>query len=141
MDYKKMYMLSKDAKLIRQEVFVDEQHFENEFDTIDDLDTTAHLVFYQNNQPIAVCRYFPDDAPDTYILGRLAVRKKARGQHLGKDILQVIEESIRKDGGKLICLSAQERVKDFYTKSGYRASGDIYYDEYCPHIRMEKHLS
>lgn len=42
--------------------------------------------------------------------------------------------------GKQIEISAQVRVKDFYRKLGYRATGPVYYDEYCAHIRMVKLL-
>ena len=37
-------------------------------------------------------------------------------------------------------LSAQVRASGFYEKLGYKKMGDIYYDEYCEHIHMEKSL-
>ncbi|MDY4474645.1 GNAT family N-acetyltransferase [Mitsuokella sp.] len=40
----------------------------------------------------------------------------------------------------LLVLSAQIQARPFYEKLGYRASGEEYLDEYCPHIRMEKEL-
>lgn len=42
---------------------------------------------------------------------------------------------------KRLALSAQVRVRPFYEKLGYTASGDEYLDEYCPHIHMEKELT
>ena len=50
------------------------------------------------------------------------------------------EKEILKEGGKLIEISAQLRVKDFYAKIGYTAVGDVYLDEYCPHIKMQKNI-
>lgn len=44
------------------------------------------------------------------------------------------------DGGKKAVLSAQCRVKHFYESLGFSASGDVYYDEYCQHVHMEKLL-
>ena len=45
-------------------------------------------------------------------------------------------------GYKEVGLSAQnESTAIFYEKLGYRAYGDVYKDEYCPHIAMKKTLS
>ena len=51
-----------------------------------------------------------------------------------------IEDKARELGADKIVLSAQCRVRGFYEKCGYTAYGDIYLDEYCEHIRMEKNL-
>lgn len=138
--YKKFNYLSPDAKKIREEVFVSEQGFQNEFDEIDNYAT--HLVFYEKNTSIAVCRYYKDKEKekDTYIVGRIAVLKAYRGNHFGQCILEVLEKNIVSEGGKKISLSAQVQVQSFYKKSGYVAKGDIYMDENCPHICMEKIL-
>ena len=50
------------------------------------------------------------------------------------------ENYIKKDGGQTIEVSAQVRVSEFYKKLGYNQVGDIYFDEYCEHIRMVKKL-
>ncbi|MDD6355176.1 MAG: GNAT family N-acetyltransferase [Oscillospiraceae bacterium] len=55
-------------------------------------------------------------------------------------MLDEIENEVKRLGGTSISLSAQLRVKKFYELSGYQASGDIYFDEYCEHIHMEKIL-
>lgn len=134
--YKKLNYLSPDAKKIREEVFVSEQGFQNEFDEIDNYAT--HLVFYEENTPVATCRYYKDTEENTYIVGRIAVLKAYRGNHFGQRILEVLEKNILSEGGKKISLSAQVRVQSFYKKAGYVAKGDIYMDEHCPHICMEK---
>lgn len=64
--------LSQDARIIRQEVFVEEQGFHHEFDEIDS--RAWHLVLYENGQAAGCCRLFSSDQPEVYILGRLAVR-------------------------------------------------------------------
>lgn len=131
--------LSDDAKAIREEVFVREQKFTNEFDEIDK--KAYHIVMYKDDTPIACCRFYKDDKiKDNYVAGRIAVRKEYRGNHIGKAVLDEIENEVKKLGGTLISLSAQLRVKGFYELSGYKASGDIYFDEYCEHIHMEKKL-
>ena len=70
--------LSQDARIIRQEVFVEEQGFHHEFDETDQ--TAWHLVLYENGYAAGCCRLFSSDNPDVYILGRLAVRKSCRGR-------------------------------------------------------------
>ena len=52
-----------------------------------------------------------------------------------------LEKQAEKVGYKEVGLSAQTRVQQFYEKLGYRAYGDVYKDEYCPHIAMKKTLS
>lgn len=138
MEYKKSVGIFEDAKKIRSEVFIKEQGFQNEFDETDK--TAAHIVFYDdNNIPYAVCRYFRAN-DDTFVLGRIAIIKKFRGKHLGNLILQISENEIKQEGGRKIKLSAQLRAKGFYEKNGYKQIGDIYFDEYCEHITMEKVL-
>lgn len=49
--------LPQEARRIREEVFVREQGFENEFDETDQ--RAFHLVLYDGEIPVAVCRFFP----------------------------------------------------------------------------------
>lgn len=136
--YKKLNYLSLDAKKIREEVFVSEQGFQNEFDEIDNY--AIHIVFYEKDMPVAVCRYYKDKEKNTYIIGRIAVLKAHRGKQLGQFILEVLEKNILSEGGNKISLSAQVQAQSFYSKYGYVAKGEVYMDENCPHICMEKIL-
>ena len=43
-------------------------------------------------------------------------------------------------GGKGIYLGAQTHAQTFYEQLGYHPCGEIFYDEHCPHIPMEKSL-
>ncbi len=126
------------AKDIRQEVFINEQGFINEFDDIDK--RAWHLVVYDEETPLACCRFFRGDTPNEFIIGRLAVLKEHRGKQLGALMMQEAEKYIKSIGGEKLSLSAQLRVKEFYEKQGFTASGDTYFDEYCEHIHMEKAL-
>lgn len=47
-------ILTDDAALIRREVFMDEQGFVNEFDETDEV--SRHIVAYDGDSPVAVCR-------------------------------------------------------------------------------------
>ena len=108
--YKIYKGLNEDIKSIRTAVFIEEQGFKDEFDTTDN--NCFHVVIYDG----------------------------VRGHHLGNKIMSIAEEEISKLGGKTIEVSAQVRVKPFYNKLGYKEIGNIYYDEYCEHIRMIKEL-
>lgn len=85
--------LCEDAKQIRTEVFVAEQGFETEFD---DTDSKArHIVGYDGEKPVAVCRYFYDEEHKSYMIGRIAVVKECRGLHYGDKILSFAEQKIK----------------------------------------------
>ncbi len=128
-----------DACNIRNEVFVDEQGFEHELDEIDNI--AVHIVVYCEGEPIGVCRYFPGEHSGEYTAGRVAVVKPFRGKGVGRYIMSVIEENVRKDGGVRLFVSSQLRALGFYESCGYKKIGDIYYDEHCPHIKMVKDLT
>lgn len=135
--YKFFAYLPQEAKDIRTEVFVNEQKFENEFDDIDDI--AYHLIIWNGAKAIANARLYRDDKQEnSYIIGRLAVLKSYRNCHIGSELMRLLEEKVKTLSGKKISLSAQCRAKAFYEKLGYKASGEIYLDEYCPHIHMEK---
>ena len=136
MEYKKFTGLNSDITAIRTSVFVDEQGFNDEFDEIDKI--CSHIVLYDSGIPVATCRYFKENG--IYHIGRVAVIKEYRGRHLGDEIMKFAENEIKNDGGKMIEVSAQVRIKEFYSNLGYKEFGEIYFDEYCEHIRMVKEL-
>lgn len=125
-----------DAKLIRQNVFIYEQGFESEFDDVDE--TAVHCVIYDNGFPVATGRLFEQNK--NAHIGRVAVQKPYRKKSIGKMVVNCLEEYAKKQGYEKCELSAQMRAKEFYEKIGYTAQGDVYMDEYCPHILMTKKL-
>lgn len=100
--FKTYHSLPEDAALIRQKVFMEEQGFVDEFDAIDP--QADHIVLYDEQQPIATCRYFWDDEQQGYVVGRIAVVKEFRGQALGAAILREAEQQIRQQGGSRLLL-------------------------------------
>ena len=130
--------LPEEAKQIRNEVFIEEQGFQIEFDDIDG--KSEHIVLFDGERPVATCRFFPMDEDGCYAIGRVAVVRDMRGRHLGNEAMQAAEECIRRRGGRKIHLSGQLRVAEFYEKLGYTRHGDVYPDEGCPHIALEKEL-
>lgn len=138
MRFKSYNRLPEEARRIREEVFVEEQNFQEEFDSLDDI--CIHIVAFSDGVPIGTCRYYRDEEREVYVVGRLAVRKDYRRQDVGRKLLQKVEEQVVSQGGGTLCLHAQVRVKAFYEKQGYYGAGAIEMEEYCPHIWMYKNL-
>lgn len=126
-----------EAKKIRQTVFVEEQGFQNEFDEIDPV--ARHVVAWEDGRPIATGRVFlKDGAKETWIIGRVAVLPPYRGKGIGALIVHQLEQIALHCGAREWTLSAQLRAKGFYENLGYTAHGNVYQDEFCPHVAMCK---
>ncbi len=138
MEVKVFSYLPAEAKEIRERVFIIEQGFQKEYDQIDQ--TATHLVLYYHKEPVATCRIFSGEQEGTYILGRLAVEKPWRKKGIGSRMLEAAEEWVRKTGGSSLMLHSQLNAVEFYEKSHYTASGQVEYEEDCPHIWMKKDL-
>lgn len=138
MRFVKYNELPEDSVYIRETVFVQEQGFREEFDTVDD--EAVHVVAYENDEPVATCRYFFDKEKQRYKLGRMAVIKSERGKNTGRLIMEETHRYLKEDGAKEVWLSAQERAKGFYEKVGYTCVGDMYLEENYPHYLMYKEL-
>ena len=136
MDTKMYTALPQEAKDIRIEVFMKEQGFENEFDDIDNI--SFHIVVFDEEKPIGTCRFFKEN--DHYTIGRVAVLKEYRNQHIGNVLLESAEKEIKKLNGALIVVHAQVRVSPFYEKQGYIQFGQIDDDEGVPHKWMKKRI-
>lgn len=127
----------KEARIVRIEVFMKEQGFKDEFDSIDD--TAFHVLLMDGDQPIATGRTYTDDG-ESYHIGRIAVMQKYRNRKYGAQVVSLLEDYARRVGACRTELSSQVQAKGFYAKQGYSEVGDIYMDEHCPHIRMVKEL-
>ncbi len=130
--------LPEETHALRQEVFIEEQGFAQEFDETDR--AALHITLYEDGQAAACCRIFPDSPRGTWHVGRVAVRKNRRGQGLGAQVMDQAEAAARARGAARMVLSAQVQAAGFYQKLGYAQSGGVYLDEHCPHVHMEKLL-
>ena len=128
--------LPKDALDLRIKVFVEEQGFVDEVDEFDSVAT--HLVMYENEKPIATCRFYLKEDKETYMFGRLCVLKEHHGKSLGREMLKSTEEIGKEKGGKAIILHSQYHAKPFYEKCGFTQQGEIDYEQNKPHAWMRK---
>ena len=138
MEIKTFNSLPKDSLDLRIKVFVEEQGFVDEVDEADDY--AIHQVMYENEKPIATCRFFLKEDNETYMFGRLCVLKEYRGKSLGREMLKRVEEIVKEKGGKAIILHSQYHAKGFYEKCGYTQYGEIDYEQNKPHAWMRKEI-
>lgn len=122
---------------LRSEVFVVEQKCI--YNDIDGKDITSiHLMIKENGEIKAYLRILqPGVSYDDASLGRVLVSKDARGKGYAKIIVQKgIDYVLNNLNNTNITIGAQEYLKDFYSKFGFKAISDVYDDDGIPHLDM-----
>lgn len=125
-----------DLLALRQNVFVVEQDCPYPDADGDDMNW-LHLLGYQSGELVAYARIRPGSAEQPARIGRVVVAEKARGQQLGRQLMQ---ESMRlvlnRDQCNEIVIGAQLYLLDFYTSLGFMSEGDDYLEDGIPHQDM-----
>ena len=123
--------LQNDAKLIREQVFIQEQQIavEDEWDAEDAV--SVHFVVYDQDQPIATARLLKNNS-----VGRVAVLKSHRGLGIGKLLMQQIIQQAKHEQREFLKLSSQVHAIQFYAGLGFNVEGEQYLDCGIPHIEM-----
>lgn len=124
--------LSADAKSIRFEVFVEEQKVPAELE-MDHMDAVCvHAVAYDaDGAPVGTGRLLPDGH-----IGRMAVRKMARGTGVGGALLRVLMGQAQARGDSEVVLSSQTHAAQFYECHGFQIDGDEFFEAGIAHINM-----
>jgi predicted GNAT family N-acyltransferase len=73
-------------------------------------------------------------------LGRLAVKREARGLGVGAALVRAIEDAARARGLAAVDLHAQTHALGFYERLGYVAYGPEFPDAGIPHRSMRRSL-
>jgi predicted GNAT family N-acyltransferase len=123
-----------EIKAIRKAVFQEEQKVEEalEFDGKDEI--CEHLIAYLDNLAVGTARIrYIDDK--TVKIERLAVLSTARGQGIGKKIMEEALLIIASKDIAEVVINAQEYVKALYYKLGFAQEGEIFID-----VKMRKKL-
>ncbi len=125
--------LRADAQAIRLEVFVQEQNVPAELE-MDDMDALClHAVAYDAaGMALGTGRLLPDGH-----IGRMAVRKVARGSGIGGALLHALIARARARGDDHVALNAQTHAEPFYTGHGFSRDGAEFYEAGIAHIRMQ----
>jgi predicted GNAT family N-acyltransferase len=128
-----------EIKAIRKAVFQEEQKVEEalEFDGKDEI--CDHLIAYLDKQAVGTARIrYIDDK--TVKIERLAVLSTARGQGIGKKIMEEALLIIASKDIAEVVINAQEYVKALYYKLGFAQEGEIFIEAGIPHVKMRKKL-
>jgi len=129
---------------LRTDVFVVEQ--ESIYSDCDNKDLDAYHVQLRDecNQLVGYCRLlnFGVSYEDSYSIGRVIIASELRGTGSGEQLVRkgitFIEEHWR---GKVITISAQHRLQQFYEKVGFKVQSEPYMEDGIPHIRMTIHIN
>ncbi|WP_372403472.1 GNAT family N-acetyltransferase [Acinetobacter piscicola] len=124
-------LLATEAKMVRTDVFIQEQNIaeHDEWDAEDD--TSLHFVMYDQQQAIATARLLKNNS-----IGRVAVLKNYRGQGIGQQLMQYIIMVAATEQRAFLKLSAQVHAIGFYEKLGFQVKGERYLDCGIPHVDM-----
>ena len=125
-----------DGDEIRKKVFANEQKYPISVEFDDHDKTCDHLLLTVDGTPAATARVFMTDE-QTAKIGRLAVLKEYRGQHLGAELIKELKKRSKALGAKKIYVIAQVYAVRFYEKYGFMAYGNEYLDIHIPHIDMD----
>ena len=129
----------RDAALgLRRQVFVGEQGIPPRLET-DSRDADAlHLVAIRDRKVIGTCRLVIERR--TAKLGRLAVKRDARGAGAGSALVQAAELHAQAAGAARIALHAQAHATGLYAARGFVRLGAPFREAGIEHVRMEKRL-
>ncbi|MEH2060964.1 MAG: GNAT family N-acetyltransferase [Nostoc sp.] len=125
---------------IRIAVFQEEQGVDAalEFDGKDAI--CEHLIAYLNEEVVGTARIrYLDDK--TAKIERLAVLSTARGQGIGKKIMENALEVIDNKNIPEVVIHAQEYVKFLYKKLDFVEEGEVFEEASIPHVKMRKKFS
>ncbi|AUB35616.1 putative N-acyltransferase, GNAT family [Nostoc flagelliforme CCNUN1] len=122
---------------IRKSVFQEEQGVDPalEFDGKDEL--SQHLIAYLDQKAVGTTRIRYLDEK-TAKIERLAVLSTARGQGIGKKIMENALQIIASKNVREVVIHAQESVKVLYQKLNFVEEGEIFEEAEILHVKMRK---
>ena len=122
---------------LRQEVFIIEQ--DCIYNDIDGADPFAiHLLLKEEDNLIAYLRFFPPSIKvDDTSMGRIVVKKTHRGTEVGPALINKgIQICLERFPDSAIHIEAQAALKEYYSKFGFEAIGEVYVWDGIDHIEM-----
>ena len=126
-----------DILQLRSQVFVVEQNCV--YQDMDGKDREAlHLIGYAGRDMAAYARLLkPGVNYKEAAIGRVVVAKNFRGKEYGKEIMKsAIRHCIIQFKTKVIVVSAQKYLENFYSELGFVTEGKGYLEDGIPHIKM-----
>ncbi|CUS47923.1 MAG: ElaA protein [Idiomarinaceae bacterium HL-53] len=123
---------------LRQDVFIVEQTCP--YPDIDGTDREwLHVLGWQHNKLAAYARIrCPNDTYSQARIGRVVVAPFARGQQLGRSLMEYCMQYIQQAApNAVIALGAQTYLLNFYQSLGFISVSETYLEDDIPHQNME----
>ncbi len=135
-----------DMLKLRIDVFVVEQtcyypDLDGDKNKLDRHPETIHLLGYQNANLVAYLRILPkgESYLDKISIGRVVIAKAARGNGLGNELMkEALKLCHLNFANEDIKISAQEHLKTYYQRHGFKQVSEMYLEDGIPHIGMIK---
>ena len=126
-----------DILQLRQEVFVVEQNCPY-LDADGKVQESFHLMGIHNGLLCSYARIFPPNEEDIIAIGRVITHSDYRGKGLGYVLMEEAHKVAKTSFPHIsrYFVSAQEHLKQFYERLGYKKCGDGYLEDDIPHIPM-----
>jgi len=128
---------------LRQDVFVVEQ--ECAYADLDGRDLelpTVHVVLRDGSRVVGTARVLEDARPDggsQWRIGRVALRRSARGQGLSDRLMTAaLEHCTATDPTRDIVLDAQAPLAGWYATHGFVVAGEEFLEDGIPHLPMRR---
>ena len=118
----RLSIFHKELRLSENDIFDDDDEFLDQFLILD------------GKIPVGTFRL--RSVGNSHKIERMGVLCKYRSQGFGQSSLTEIKSLSKKFGKKKIILDSIYAVKDFYAKSGFVTTGNIYCKVGIPHIKM-----
>lgn len=128
-----------DLLKLRTDVFVVEQNCP--YPELDQKDLAAfHCLCLKNNHLIGTARIFGKGLVyQECAIGRFVLDQNQRANGYGHLMMEQCIQFIEKEFKTAeIRISAQEHLKDFYGKHGFKVVSEIYLEDNIPHVEMLK---
>ncbi|MCB0400755.1 MAG: GNAT family N-acetyltransferase [Flavobacteriales bacterium] len=123
---------------LRTAIFVVEQ--DCPYQEVDEKDRKSYHLFGRNEQDevIATSRIvLPGISYPEVSIGRVALKKEERGKGIADRMMLETFAFIGKTFGDVpVRISAQEYLKNFYSKHGFKQVSESYLEDDIPHIEM-----
>lgn len=124
-------------KLIRSQVFIEEQQVPKELEFDEHDKHCLHLLCLANAAPVATCRF---DLKENGRIGRVAVLKNFRRQGIAKAMMLKLHEIAREHHLDRTWCHAQTSAILFYESLGYTRKGAPFMEAGIEHQQMELKL-
>ena len=128
-----------EIKAIRVKVFQEEQKVseELEFDGLDE--SSLQLLAYLDRKAVGTAR-IREVEKQTAKIERLAVLPEARGNGIGRKIMETALKIASDRHYITVVVNAQEYIKKLYQRLGFEQIGDTFEEANITHVKMIKKL-